>query len=287
MTAAGAGAMLAMSVVSASALAGDNDITLQRFGEVVQDPTIGLYVRQDDQGFENLSRDLALVFTPRGGVSGETLGQAGFAVQVDQSFSVVDAGEEYWIKASQSGDPSGTLNTTQFHVRKGLPFGFELGGMLNALWNSQLFFVGGELRWSLHEDYIRGMPDVTVRGFGGTVVGSPQMNLSIGGMDAIVSHPIGVANVMNITPYAGYNMTVSAAASRLLDATPSDLTPPVTDTSDPSRSNKPEFVFGPVTQILHQGLIGTRFQFAVLDLGFQAAVGNKVQTYTLSAGFDF
>ncbi len=57
--------------------------------------------------------------------------------------------------------------------------------------------------------------------------------------------------------------------------------------SDPSNSNKPEFVFGPTTQILHQGLVGIRFQFAVVDVGFQAAVGGAVQTYTLSLALDF
>jgi hypothetical protein len=285
--AAKAGVLLATTLITSSAVAGSNDITLQRFGEVVQDPELGLFVRQDDKGFNNLTRDLALVLTPRGGVSAETLGQAGFAFQVDQGFSTVDAGEDYWLKADVDRDPAGTLTTTQLHVRKGLPFGFEIGANLNALWQSQLFLIGGELRWSLHEDFFRGMPDLTVRGFGGTMVGSPQLNLSVGGFDAVVSHPIGVASVMNITPYAGYSMTVAASASRLLDATPSDPSPPVTDTSDPSNSNKPEFVFGPTTQILHQGLVGIRFQFAVVDVGFQAAVGGAVQTYTLSLALDF
>lgn len=285
--AAKAGVLLATTLFTSSAFAGSNDITLQRFGEVVQDPAVGLFVRQDDKGFDNLTRDLALVMAPRGGVSGETLGQAGFAFQVDQSFSTVNAGEDYWLDADVDRDPAGTLTTTQIHIRKGLPFGFELGANLNALWQSQLFMIGGELRWSIHEDFFRGMPDFTVRGFGGTMVGSPQLNLSVGGFDAIVSHPIGVASVMNITPYAGYAMTVSAAASRLLDATPSDPSPPVTDTSNPANSNKPEFVFGPTTQILHQGLLGVRFQFAVLDVGFQAAFGSTVETYTLSLAIDF
>jgi hypothetical protein len=277
----------ACTIASASAFAGSNDITLQRFGQVVRDPNLGLFVQQDDVGFEALTRDLALVMAPRGNVTGETLGQAGFAFQIDQSFSLVDATSDYWQTASVSGDPSGTLTTTHFRARKGLPFGFELGAGVNALWNSQLLFVGGELRWSLHENYIRSMPDLTIRGFGGTMVGSSQMTLSAGGFDATVGYPVGVANVMNITPYAGYNMTVSSAASRLLDATPTDPTPPVTNTTDPELSNKPEFVFGPATQILHQGFFGLRFQVAFVDLGVQASVGKAVQTYSLSLAFDF
>lgn len=278
-----------LSLCAAHASAGSNDITLQRFGQQVGQVGLGqgLSVDQDDVGFEHLTRDLSLAILPRGLATGETLGQAGFAIQVDQSFSNIDQTQDYWIKATFDEQPASTLTTTQFHVRKGLPLGLELGAMVNGLWSSKLFFIGGELRWSLHEDFFGGMPDFTIRGFGGTMLGNADLSISGGGLDAIVSYPIGVASVVNITPFAGYNLSVTSSSSRLLDVTPADPSPPVTDSSDPSRNNKPEFVFGPVTQIMHQALIGVRTQFAVLDVSLQAAVGSPVQTYSMSVGFDF
>jgi len=275
-----------VGLAGSTAVAGPNDITLQRFGTCTNPPGC-ISVDQDETGFRNLARDLGLVFVPKGLVTAETLGQAGFSFQIDQNFSIVDNSQDYWVRGNVNGEPSGTLATTQVHIRKGLPFSFEIGAILTALWNSQLAAVGTELRWALHEDYLWPVPDLAVRGFVNTVVGSPQLSLTVTGFDIIASIPIGVGNVMNVTPFAGYNMSIIISASRLIDATPADPTPPFEDLSDPSQSNFPEFVFGVENEIVSQGIGGIRFQFALLNVLMQITASSHVQTYSFSVGLDF
>ena len=102
-------------------MAGGNDVTLYRFGECRFSGTTCQSVETNDEAFYAFARDLGLVFSPALGTTAETLGQAGFAVQVDQTFAVIDSGAEHWTLADRDGNPSGTLPLTAFHIRKGLP----------------------------------------------------------------------------------------------------------------------------------------------------------------------
>ncbi len=274
------------------AWAGSNDITLQRYGTCRAGQVGGrqsdcFQVAQEDEWFEQLSRDLGLVFSPKLNATAETLGQAGFAFQIDQNISLINNHEEYWIEANVDEDPAGTLLTTQLHFRKGLPLSLEIGGVLTFLWESQLMAVGSEIRWALHEDYLWPVPDLAVRGFVNTVLGSSQLSLTTAGADVVAGVPIGVGNVMNITPYFGYNLTAVIAASRLIDASPTSSLPPVIDPTSDQLSNQPEFVFDLNTQLVHQGMGGVRFQFAVTNIGFEAIVSSKVQTYSFNLGLEF
>jgi hypothetical protein len=278
-------ALAAVAAVCASAPAlagGSNDVTLRRFGTcapVGECRTVDL--REDD--FRALTRDIGLIFSPTLNASAETLGPAGFAFQVDQNIAVVNATEAYWVDGNVDRDPNGTLLLTQVHIRKGLPLSLELGGYLNVLWGSRLMAVGTDLRWALHEDTLWPVPDITLRGYVSTVLGSTELNVTTTGGEVMMGLPIGLGNVMNLTPYAGYNLGIVVSASRLLDATPLDPRPPITGTL----SSQPEFVFPVTTQIVHQGVVGMKLQFAVTNLAFQAQFSPEVQNYSLSLGFEF
>lgn len=263
------------------ALAGGNDITLDRFGECQLVGLACAQVETDDAAFYDFARDIGLVFAPPLGTTGETLGQAGFAVQIDQTFAVVDAHEDHWLLADADETPVGTLPITQFHIRKGLPLSLELGGMFSVLWDSQLVAIGSEVRWALHEDYLWPVPDLAIRGYVNTILGHSQLAVTVAGGEIVTGLPIGVGNVMNITPYAGYNLAAVVMASRLIDKTPLDPRPPVDSTT------QPEFVFPVETELVHQGVAGIRLQFAVANVGFQAQFGSTVQNYTLSYGLEF
>ena len=275
-------------LVPSLASAGSNSISLQDFGDCTFGPAQNCrFVTTNEEAFRAFARDLGVVMAPRGLMTAETLGQAGFAFQVDHTVSTVDSNAEHWVLASVDDDPSGTLNSTQFHIRKGLPFSLELGGIFTALWGSDLMAIGTELRWALHEDYYFPVPDLAFRGFVNTVLGDPQLSLTNTGFDVVLGLPIGVGNVMNITPYAGYNGTIVISASRLVDATPDDPTPPFTNVADPSLSNQPEFAFDVDNELVSQGIIGARFQATLLDITLQGTIGSDVQHYSFSLGLDF
>lgn len=276
------GATLAC-LAAPNAFAGSNDVTLQRFGECRFNGTACAEVVTDDDAFYSFARDMGLVFSPALGTTAETLGQAGFAVQIDQTFSIIDANADYWEMANVNQDPSGTLALTQIHLRKGLPLSLEIGGNVTVLWDSELVALGTELRWALHEDYLWPVPDLAVRGYVNTIIGHPQLQVTTAGAEIVTGVPIGVGNVANITPYAGYNLGVVVMSSRLIDKTPNDPRPPVRGTP----SSQPEFVFPVETELVHQGVAGLRFQFAVANVGFQAQFSSTVQNYTLTFGLEF
>lgn len=286
-------------LLPAFAFAGPNDITLQRFVTMESETTSQGFERRlavgDEQGFRDFSRDIGLIFAPRLAATGETLGVSGFTVQLDQSVSLVDSTTDYWQLGSESGDPSGSLQTSTLHIRKGLPFSFELGGTITKMWGSELMGVGTELRFAPLEDILWPGPDLAFRGFVSTVLGDAQLNMILPGWDVVLSVPVGVGNVMNISPFAGYNMTVVIASSRLIDGEPTD---PRTafelstgaNTSLPAGTlvnYQPEVLFDDEATIVSQGIFGVRFEFAVLDLTFQGTVSSAVQSYTTSLGFNF
>jgi hypothetical protein len=74
---------------------------------------------------------------------------------------------------------------------------------------------------SVHEGF-QGwpLPAFAVRGTGVRVVGSPDFNLSIAGIDFSISKHIGIASTWNLTPYVGYQLLWIVADSEVLDATP-------------------------------------------------------------------
>ncbi len=287
----GLGAAGLALLLPTSAFAGPNDITLQRFVRMERSMTAQIAVGEE-QLFRDFSRDIGLIFAPRLATTGETLGVSGFSVQLDQSVSLVDSSSEYWQLGAQSGDPSGSLQTSTLHIRKGLPFSFEVGGTITKMWGSELMGVGAELRFAPLEDILWPGPDLAFRGFVSTVLGDTQLAMLLPGWDVVMSVPIGVGNVMNISPFAGYNMTVVVASSRLIDAEPTNpQSAYTTDGTNPSGGQpatyQPEVLFDDEATIVSQGIFGVRFEFAVVDLTFQGTVSSAVQSYTTSLGFSF
>jgi len=94
------------------------------------------------------------------------------------------------------------------HVRKGLPWSFELGGTLNYLIQSDLFGLGGEVKWSIFEGYRHGfrgaLPDVAARGSVVRVIGETDVDLTIVGVDGSISYAFGIGGMVTLTPYAGF-----------------------------------------------------------------------------------
>jgi hypothetical protein len=275
------------------ALAGDNDLELRRLAERQEVEVLdsdGLPVTRfnalpDLDAFKTLSRDIGVVFAPKFLAPAETLGQAGFDLGVDVSLHMVDASLEHW-RALNSADAPNTMVTGQLHVRKGLPFSFEIGATLTHLFDSEMFAPGMELKFSLNEGFFY-LPDIALRGAFNVVVGSSDLNLATTGFDISISKSFGLVGAVNLTPYAGYNQLVVIASSRLLDVAPEDPTQPTINEDTGLLDFQPEFVFDTEVQTLNRFFFGTRLLFGVLNLTFEGALTNDVQTYSGRLGFDF
>lgn len=288
-------AALVVATLMVSALpaqAGENDLVLTRFGEFVHTSTscpnaCGRAV-QDDEGFRNLARDLGQVFAPRFSAPAETLGEAGFAINLMTSLSFIDNEADYWVKGVESRNPASSLFTGHLQVRKGLPFSFEIGTDLAYLFASEMFNVGGQLKWALNEGFYY-FPDVAVRGTVHTLLGSQDLNLITAGWDISVSKAFNIANVTSLTPYLGYQQLHIISSSRVLNAYPQDTRPPQFDETNntPNETFAPEFVFEQQSQAVNRFFGGLRLNTWIMSFTLEGVYSDTVTQATLAAGVDF
>ncbi|MBI4821474.1 MAG: hypothetical protein HY791_34760 [Deltaproteobacteria bacterium] len=262
---------LASSLLSAAAFAGGNDF---RLNATVVDPggaARGILFESKDGGntfvprtdaWTAFANELASVIAPRIASPAETLGHAGFELGVLWSGSLVSSDQEYWKVTSvgQTGQPRGLLHTLQLEVRKGLPLSFEIGLDLVWLADSQMFAPGVELRWAPMEGY-RYLPDFAVRGSASHLVGSRDVNLTVVGIDAVISKNFGVAGFVNIAPYGSVAVMMVAATPRVIDPTPTNEGDVGKNMVLPSLSAG-DNAHAKIT-------FGSRFLFSLLNVNFQ------------------
>jgi hypothetical protein len=120
--------------------------------------------------------------------------------------------------------PSSFAPTVTVMARKGLWLpvpSFELGVGIRHLIGSRMWGPLVQAKVAIHEGY-QGwpLPALSVRGTGVRVMGSPDFNLTVGGLDFAISKHLGIGSTFNLTPYAGYQLLWIVADSEVLDATP-------------------------------------------------------------------
>ena len=282
-------AMLLLPVASAHA---SNNFTLQRFGTCEQRGSTGNCLRtsSNEKGFRSFAGQLGEVMTIKGVAPADTPGVAGFVFQIDRSFNdfdvKTDGAQNPWVLAHTTSEPEASMGTTQIHVRKGLPFSFEVGTVLTLLDDSDLMAVGVEGKWALHEDIFWPLPDLAIHGGVNTLLGSSDLVLTNLQIDALLSLPIGINSVVNLTPFGGYGVVLPFSASRLIDTTPDDPRPAVASDTE-SLKNQPEVNFSLDTEPRPVAVVGARFQWAMLDLTYQSQFSDTVTSQSVSIGADF
>jgi hypothetical protein len=283
--------LLGALAMASPAAAGDNDLVLSRFGTFNASQYEGCVnacgiVEANEQFFDNLILDLGQVFAPRFASPSETLGQAGFAVYLMTSLSGINNNADYWRTAVENRNPTSNLMTSHLQVRKGLPFSFEVAGNMAYLFASEMFTLGGDLKWALNEGFYY-FPDVAVRGTVNTLMGARDLNLVTAGWDVSMSKSLPLAGVMSLTPYVGYQQLYIVGSSRLLNAYPQDPRPPQYDPNDSRRVFSPEFVFRQRTKDVNRFVAGGRLNVWILSFIVEAVFSETVNQYTFAGGVDF
>lgn len=177
--------------------------------------------------------------------------------------------------------PGSFAPTVSVMARKALWFpvpSFEMGVGVKHLIGSRMWAPVAAVKLAIHEGF-QGwpIPAIAVRGTGTRVMGTPEFNLTVVGLDVSMSKHFGVASTMNLTPYLGYQFLWIIADSEVLDATPAinpirksrDNLP-----NDPMRLNEcyhPDcrglFAFadqGNITR--HRGFVGMKANFYVATI---------------------
>lgn len=192
----------------------------------------------DNQLWANLVNQLGAALAPSLAAPAMTLGTSGLYVGYEVSVTNLQASGDQWRRGTQGTAASDVNSDTstlrdngdsaaivsRLHVRKGLPFGFELGTQVSHLHSSDIWAIGLDLRWALFEGFHRNLgwlPDLAVRGSVNTVAGQSQMSLTVVGIDAVLSKRFTLGGMVRLSPYLGAQGMFIFGDSGVIDFTPS------------------------------------------------------------------
>ena len=219
----------------AVAHAGDMDPDLTRLSQAAGSgscPADGpASVCPDNASFELLAMELAGALAPTVRAPAASGGMRSFYVGLSSSASTIRSQQRYWARGTRGADPSAEQNNAvdsllSFHrldVRKGLPFGFEVGSSVGFGLNTSLWMIAAELKLALFEGYRSGLgalPEVALRAVTQAVVGSPQLSLQTQALDITLSKPIVVHQEHTLTPLMALQLLFLRARSSAVDLTP-------------------------------------------------------------------
>lgn len=191
----------------------------------------------DNGAFAKLVAQYGFAIAPTAMHSARSTGFGGFEFSVEADYTHIDSGTDYWKLGTQgpqdpttkrfsieNRSPDSMLQLYSVKIRKGFPFGLELGGQVGYLANTSIVSGGADVRLSLLEGFrahIPGIfPDLAVGGSVRTITGTEQLQLTVAGFDAQLSKQLPIAGTVQLTPYVGYSWVRIFGDSGLVDFTP-------------------------------------------------------------------
>jgi hypothetical protein len=151
------------------------------------------------------------------------------------------------------------------HVRKGLPWSFELGGRMIYLAQSSYYAAQGEAKWALHEGFEK-WPDLAVRVAYTRLFGHEDWKLGTTDLDLMISKRWGMRGVISLTPYLVGRLThVAASSGRMQFADSPDPGVPLA----PGDLAATEAAFPRFSAMLYRGTLGIRFTVQAVALGLE------------------
>ena len=312
--------VIGLTAAPTVASAGDNDLVLSRLGHFTVDGGGNRTgVVGDPQDFRSLVSELGVVLAPRLLSPSDTIGFGGFQFSFDVAYTSISEDADFWRVLDSSPNPNGTashgnglMSTVGLFVRKGmwLPLpSFEVGIGVVHLTNSQVWTAQGYTKFALHEGYHKfPLPSIAVRGAASRMMGGKNLDLTVASLDVSASKEFGIGGVVNLAPYAGWNVLWIIPRSEVVDKTP-----------DVAGDTPMNFVFRDQDRILrHRFFGGLKTQYYVFEITAEASFAlsgnskdnqagaamacdgstitpdceaidkaNAQQTYSVSVGLDF
>lgn len=167
----------------------------------------------DNQNFRIFANQLGAAISSFNFAPPETLGQSGFNFAFEYAVVQVDTAKTIW--PTEAATPPGLLLMPTLHMRKGLPFSFEVGTKVSYLQSSQMVAATIEAKWALNEGFFY-FPDLGVRGYGTHLVGTRDFSLTTAGVDVGIGHPFAILGTATLTPYVGWNLQYVTASSQIV-----------------------------------------------------------------------
>ena len=149
-------------------------------------------------GFKDLSKELGSAIAYRNLAPAAPLGITGFDVAAQASFISIKDNSGYWKDATK--DAPSYIGYPTLRVRKGLPFGIDVGAMYSQILDSSIKLYGIEVSKAILEGGIA-EPALGIRGTWTKLAGVNNLNIQTAGLDASISK-----GFLFLTPYAGAGM---------------------------------------------------------------------------------
>ena len=181
--------------------------------------------------FAILSAETALALSSAILTPASTTGYSGFDVDLEAAYVAVHPQTvgSTSFGSSPPFEPRGPWQTRSLtphelflpsvHVRKALPFSFEVGGRMIYLSQSSYFGAQIEGKWALNEGF-HVLPDLAVRVAHTQLFGQRDWNLGATDLDLMISKRFGVNRVTSLTPYLVARFTYVGASSETMDFGP-------------------------------------------------------------------
>lgn len=210
------GLLLALTLLPHAALAAwPEDVTLSGMTEHDGVPVLDGTVLAAD--YEQLVRELAAGIGTATVLPAHTLGAKGFEIALETNLAFTDVYRETanvptaWERAHEGEAPGPLMFTPGLLVRKGLPFGFELGFRGQWVGGSRQGIVGGYVRGSLVEGF-KPWPDLNVHLGYTAYVGNDELDLGVfdAGMTLGSRFQVGGATLKSgqVSPYLDITLQV-------------------------------------------------------------------------------
>lgn len=125
-------------------------------------------------------------------------------IQIGISASMVDVTPAIWSQALDlnggTASPPDQIIVPRLQVRKGLPFGIDVGGSILQLQDSSVSVIGVEVRKAiLHGNVV--MPAISVAAHASQLQGADDMDMTVYGVGAGISK-----GLFMLTPYGGIDL---------------------------------------------------------------------------------
>ena len=218
-----------------------------------------------------LALDSAILAPP------STVGHSGFEFALEGAY--VPASFDRALFAGFSpfkAQPPDYFLLPALHVRKALPYSFELGARAIYLDKSVQFATQLELKWAVLEGF-GDLPDVAVRASLTRLFGIQNLDLGSWGLDAMVGKRFGIDGVLSLTPYGAFRFTWLEARSGPMQYANASSPPPAGSGALQTVASFPDI-----------DLASHRFMRATLGVRLltAAVVVSAEGTYTLSRKFE-
>ena len=199
-------------LMGSTALADPNDFDIT----ALQSPGV-----EPNAAFAGFAREFAGALTSTNLMPPGTLGHAGFNLSVELSLAFLNGshnpGDGQFLLPTESDFANrGPLLLPSLHVRKGLPFSFEVGARVTWIDRSQMGAAMGEIRWAVNEGFAY-LPDVCVRVFGMKLFNTREINLGAVGVDLGAGKRFAIGGMITLNPYVGWNPVWVGANTSLMD----------------------------------------------------------------------